>query len=289
MSYSAEISRTHPALFGFLIDESYSMEEELDGGAGTTKSKICADYLNAFFNTLLLRNIDGESVKNRFEIFAIGYGGNGETRSALPSVSMDDMPINLEKLQKISIQEIKEKKIIKREPDGAGGILEKEETVEVSQPKWLEATHNGTTPMGLAFRNALQITEDWVSSHRDSFPPIIINITDGMYNDEDPEPIAENLKILSTDDGEVLVFNIHLTADTKTKAVLFPDDSYLDDIPDEDYAFLFRMSSYLTENMIKYAKSRDRPISQSAKGFAFNADFAGFVDFLDIGTRPAVD
>ena len=34
MSYSAEISRTHPALFGFLIDESYSMQEELDGGAG---------------------------------------------------------------------------------------------------------------------------------------------------------------------------------------------------------------------------------------------------------------
>ena len=68
MSYSAEISRTHPALFGFLIDESYSMEEEMDGAGGQTLSQICADYLNAFFNTLLLRNIDGESIKNRFEI-----------------------------------------------------------------------------------------------------------------------------------------------------------------------------------------------------------------------------
>lgn len=289
MSYSAEISRTHPALFGFLIDESYSMEEEMDGGAGITMSQICADYLNAFFNTLLLRNIDGESIKNRFEIFAIGYGGGNETRSALPSVNMDDMPITLEKLQKISIPDKKEKKIIKREPDGAGGILEREDTVMIEQPKWIEATHNGNTPMGLAFRNAFKITENWVSSHKDCFPPIIINITDGMYNDEDPEPIAENLKMLSTDDGEVLVFNIHITKDATTNSVLFPDDSYLDNVPDETSALLFRMSSYLTENMIKYALNKDKQISQSAKGFAYNADFSSFVDFLDIGTRPAAD
>ena len=289
MSYSAEISRTHPALFGFLIDESYSMEEEMDGAGGQTLSQICADYLNAFFNTLLLRNIDGESIKNGFEIFAIGYGGSNETRSALPSVNVSDMPINLEKLQKISISEKREKKIIKKEPDGAGGIIEREDTVSVEQPKWIEATHNGNTPMGLAFREALQITENWVSSHSESFPPIIINITDGMYNDEDPEPIAENLKMLSTADGEVLVFNIHITHNAGTNSVLFPDDSYLDNVPDETSELLYRMSSYLTENMIKYALSRDKQISQSAKGFAYNADFSSFVDFLDIGTRPAQD
>ena len=286
MTHTAEISRTHPLLFGFLIDQSSSMGGEMAGSAGMLKSQICADYLNAFFNTLLLRNIDGATIKNRFEIFAIGYGGNNQIQSALPNIDVNNMPINLEKLQTISKVSSRERKIMRREPDGTGGIIEKEglESVDINQ--WIEPIADGVTPMGLAFRNAYSITQNWISSHSDCFPPIIINITDGDSTDEDPEPIAENLKMLKTDDGDVLVFNISITH-LPGKPVLFPDNSYLDSNPDAKSVMLYRMSSNLTENMIKYAASRDIPISQSSKGFAFNADFAKFVDFLDIGTRPA--
>ena len=287
MTYSAEISTTHPALFGFLIDQSGSMGHIMAGAGDMTKGQICADYLNEFFNSLILRNIDGQNIKNRFEIFAIGYGGINEMHSALPDVNIDDMPISLEKLQSIAQLKPKLKSIVKRIPDGAGGTIEEQSEVEIKKNEWIVPTYTGQTPMGRAFRDAYAITKNWVSSHSDSYPPIIINITDGGWTDENPEPIAENLKLLKTDDGQVLVFNISITKENK-KPILFPDNTFLDKKHDDDSVLLFRMSSNLTDSMINYARNMDIPIGLSAKGFVYNANFENFINFLDIGTRPAM-
>ena len=143
--------------------------------------------------------------------------------------------------------------------------------------------------MEAAFRNAFHIISDWVSNHPNSYPPILINITDGVHNEgEDPEPIAADLRTLATGDGNALVFNVYLASeDTQGQSVLFPDrDTYVPNDPFEQK--LLNMSSNLVDKMIEYARAkRDKPMSKNAAGFACNANFSDFIDFLDIGTRPA--
>lgn len=57
--------------------------------------------------------------------------------------------------------------------------------VEVEKKQWLEARHAGSqTRMDKAFRHAEGLLNDWLARHQteDCYPPIVINITDGGYN-----------------------------------------------------------------------------------------------------------
>lgn len=286
MPYTAEISRNNPGLIGFLIDQSGSMDDKM-AGTNDPKAVMCSRYIDAFFNRLLTKNTSGENILNRFEIFAIGYGGMGkDVSSALNGIELGEMPISLQKLQQSSVMETRKKIIKKKVPDGADGFIETNEEVEVSVPKWIESIADGWTPMNEAFTEAYNIVVNWVEEHKTSYPPIIINITDGMFNTEDPEEVSVKLRELDTEDGKVLLFNIHISDNDDDEPISFPNRTSFS--PPDDFAEkLFRMSSPLVDAMIEYGMKKDKPISQGAVGFAYNADFSDFIDFLDIGTRPA--
>ena len=110
----------------------------------------------------------------------------------------------------------------------------------------------------------------------------MINITDGMATDGLFEPEALNLWRLASQDGKVLLFNIHVSARGEPP-ILFPgDDLQLSD----DYARrLFSVSSPLPEAMLRQAQVLEASLEEGARGFAFNADLSAVVSFLDIGTR----
>ena len=67
-------------------------------------------------------------------------------------------------------------------PDGAGGIVEQ----SVRIPVWFEPVADGGTPMCQAAGEAKRIIEGWIAEHPDSFPPIVIHITDGESTDGNP-------------------------------------------------------------------------------------------------------
>ena len=48
---------------------------------------------------------------------------------------------------------------------------------------------------------------------------------------------------------------------------------------------MFRMSSSLPPSMLRQAQILEMSVSAGAVGFAFNADLASVITFLDIGTR----
>lgn len=286
MTYSAEISRSQPALLGFLIDQSASMEDNM-AGTSFPKCEMVAQYLDAFFQKLMLKNVEGNTVKNRFDIFALGYNGMDGVYSVLNGIDHEQFPVNLERLQGSSQLATRKKKSIKREPDGAGGIIETPVEEEIKVPQWINPVAKGGTPMNEAFIQAHHITSNWILQHAKSYPPIIINITDGMFNTEDPEPVSRQLRELVTDDGNVLFFNVHISEDGQITPVSFPDRNSFN--PENELASkLFMMSSNLVESMIKYAQSKDKSVSPGAVGFSYNADFGSFIEFLDIGTRPAM-
>ena len=75
MPHSAEISRSNPPAFLFLIDQSGSMSDKLPS-TGKSKAEQVADVLNRTLAVLITRCTKAEGTRNYFEIGVIGYGGS---------------------------------------------------------------------------------------------------------------------------------------------------------------------------------------------------------------------
>jgi hypothetical protein len=164
------------------------------------------------------------------------------------------------------------------------------ETVTVS--RWIKPVAEESTPMNGALRLAHAVLDEWISRNPDSYPPVIINITDGMANDVDSEVellgTARRLTALKTSDGNALLINCHIAGGDEAP-VVFPETAA--DLPADPYArLLFEMSSELPGRhraVICELFDRDLGIA-SMRGVAFNADAGALVRLLDIGTRQAI-
>ncbi|MBO0840923.1 MAG: hypothetical protein J2O49_08910, partial [Sciscionella sp.] len=166
----------------------------------------------------------------------------------------------------------------RRVPDGAGGVVE----VTQQMPVWVDPTADGATPMVGAFTQAEPVVAAWCAAHPTSFPPIVINVTDGASTDGDPSQIAARIRDLRTDDGAALVFNLHLSG-LVGQPVVFPDSAVA--LPAHNAHTLFEMSSELPAAMLEAAASLGYPVQTGSRGFLYNAEPAVVIDFLDIGTR----
>jgi hypothetical protein len=266
MSYTAEISRVNPTCFLFLVDQSGSMGEPFGSESGKTKAQGVADAINRLFHTLVSRCAKGTYVLDRYHIGAIGYGGEIVSGSLLPVSAIAKSPIRIEER-------------VKKVEDPATKLVEEH---RVSVPIWFEPEAKGKTYMCAALQTAHEIVQGFVREHPGCFPPIVINITDGKPTDGDPRPRATALREIESQDGNTLLFNVHISA-CGEKPILFPSSET--SLPDNHARLLFRMSSLLPPSMLRQAQSLDRSVAPGAVGFAFNADLASVIAFLDIGTR----
>lgn len=271
MSYSAEINREQPGLFVFLVDQSKSMEDKWGIDTNKSLSEGTADALNKLLHDLIIRSTKADGVRAYFDVALIGYGGM--VNSALSNFSLDELPTSLDKIANTRME-----KRMQKVEDGAGGVVE----VEVKIPVWVDPVANGPTHMCGALNTVVDILEAWIPGHQTSFPPIVVNITDGKPTDGNPESIADKIRKISTNDGNVLLFNIHLSS-SRAASLLYPSSE--DQVHDDFGKSLFRMSSVLPEIMIEQASGENYPIDNTARGFAFNADLVTLITFLDIGTR----
>ena len=178
--------------------------------------------------------------------------------------------------QVVDLAEVEERQV--RESDGAGGLVE----VTRKVPVWFRPAAEYGTPMCEALAIASRSLLTWTDNHPDSFPPIVINISDGAATDGDPEPQALEIMNLATNDGNALLFNVHLS-ETAATPIQYPDGE--DGLPDDLAKRLFRMSSVLPEPSRELAASMDLQVSEHSRGFVFNANLESLVQFLDIGTR----
>jgi hypothetical protein len=277
MPYTAEISRTNKSCILFMVDQSYSMSESFGGNAGKIKSEKTADALNKLLYELTIACTKDQSglPRDYYEIGAIGYGDKvGSVLNGKLS-GKELIPIS-EIAQNPAMVEERTRKV----DDGAGGLVDE----KIKLPVWLTPVADGGTPMCHVFDLAYSILSSWVKKNSNSFPPIVINITDGEATDGDPMPKAEKLKNLSTNDGNVLVYNLHLSSDPSAP-VLFPSES--SSLPPDPYALqLFEMSSNLPPHTREVASMEGYSLGNGAKGFVFNADIIAVIKFLNIGTRP---
>jgi hypothetical protein len=146
----------------------------------------------------------------------------------------------------------------------------------------VEPTSNGQTPMCATIKRACMMLAGFLVDHPDSFPPMVINITDGKPNDGNPESDAARLRQLSSTDGNVLLFNLHLSEKLGDRIEFPSEESRL---PDPFAKLLFRMSSPLPPPLWGAASEAGLVVSPATRGFVFNGDLDSIVRALDIGTR----
>lgn len=277
MAYTAEISRNNPSCFLFIIDQSGSMSDKY-ASIGKPKSEALADVINRMLQQLVIKCAKSEGVRDYYHVGVIGYGANGvgaafsgslTGRKLVPISGIANNPARIEeRTKKVS--------------DGAGGLID----TTVKFPIWFDPIANGGTPMTEAFRQANTIISGWLSENPHSFPPVVIHITDGESTDGNPTDEMQKLTSQASNDGNVILFNLHTNA-RSAYPLSFPGPEI--QLPDQYSEMLFNGASNLPGFMRNVAAQEfGLNLSDGAKAFVLNGDIDLIITAIEIGTRPSL-
>lgn len=276
MAYSAEISRQNPSCFLFVIDQSGSMGDNFSNPP-KHKAQGVSDAINKLLSNLVIKCAKSEGVRDYYYVGVLGYG-----KDIGPAFSGAIAGKDLVSINEIANNPARIEERVKKVDDGAGGLVDQ----TIKFPIWFDPTANGGTPMTQAFQQAYQIIDIWIKQHPDCFPPTVIHITDGESTDGNPTNEMQNLTNLASSDGNVLLFNLHLSDNPNARTVEFP--SNIEVLPDQYSEMLFKAASKLTPFMVDIAKKEyNLNVSENSKGFVLNGDLALIITALEIGTRPS--
>lgn len=273
--YHSQITRAHKGAFLILLDQSGSMAEEAPfEGHTTTKAEALCDVLNGLLEEIINHCHREGFVGDYFDIGIIGYSGT-EARNLLGKGFVSVTKIN-------TIDTPVKHQILSRTlPSG-----ESFQTI-VERRCWIAPVAKGRTPMGEALGMATHMCRSWCKNHPESFPPIVINISDGEATDAPAEEIirlADKLKACHTNDGNTLLINILLATEGSTRLphICFPSES--EPVATNRHArLLYNISSTLPElfnqEIIDF-RGGEAPF----RGMCVNASVSELVSLLAIGT-----
>lgn len=280
-AYTAQITRNTPTAFIFLIDQSVSMQKYTTlYGEEMPMAEAVARIVNHQLNELVLRCVKGSETRDYYDIAIIGYGEN----------AYSGWKGELEGRDFVKPSELKEhpyKKITtKKETRTRKGV----KVVEVEEVQWIEAeATEGWTRVHHAFEKAKGLLDEWMEKHhdKDCYPPTIINITDGEFNGATKEYVlqqANELKSMFTNDGNIILFNIHISAN---KAVCVTCPASKDEVSFSSLATtMYEMSSLLP---MRYSDRiadlrKDGTPNNRYTAMSINADMSTLIQLMDIGT-----
>jgi hypothetical protein len=278
--YEQTFSRQSPGCIVMLLDRSESMGAEWRN-SGMSLADGAARAINRILFDLCVKSTKevGGGVRDYFHVLVLGYGalaltggegvesafGGGLTgRGITPLSELASAPLD-----------------IREEPTVDAS------TVKTRMPVWVEPVSGYRTPMCEAIAVAGAHIFEWIDDHPYSFPPIVINITDGLvtdspYDGADLDEWARRLRTMETADGPTLLFNVFLSSEGEP--AFFPTIGHA--FPDPGPQ-LFEMSSVLPDPMVRNAQGAGVVVQRGARAMCFNADLEALVKFLEIGTRAA--
>ena len=278
--YTAQITRNTPTAFIFLVDQSVSMKRITTlNGEQMSLAEAVARIVNNQINELVYRCIKTTEVRHYYDIAIIGYGhevysGWNGTLAGRDFVSPEELKNNPFK-----------KIIVKEEKRTRKGTM----TKEIEKVQWLDARCDGHwTHVHQAFDKAKALLDQWMLEHheKDCYPPTIINITDGQFNHATREQIvqqANELKAMFTNDGNVLLWNIHITPNN-LEQVMLPIGK--EELKGDKYSeLLYDMSSLLpTRYNQAISDIRGDAVDTRHMAMATNTDMSTLIQLMDIGT-----
>ena len=283
--YSARITRSNPSAFIFLIDQSGSMQEQVTfNGSVMTKAEAVALVTNMLISETINRSRREEGVRDYFHLALLGYSDNEVyTLVKLPAGASFLSVSQLAGLDVPQRRYTRERLL----PSGESILTSTE------QKFWVEPRAVSNTPMYAALNQAYDLARKWCSAtaNRSGYPPIIFNITDGEASDAEEEKlldVAQRIRSLSTEDGNVLLINIHICPDgsgnTDGAQVIFPSSE--EELGDARHAgLLYRLSSPMPES---YQENIVRVKGPGAvapfRGMSYNCSMADLLTMIDIGS-----
>ena len=265
------------------IDEEHrsgSMAEEtrLDGMT-MTRAEAVACLINQLLDELLGRMRRADRVRDCLDIALLEYAGDG----VVPLLSPDGGFVPVAELLRRPV-EVRPRHVLRRLPSG------NQVAATIPQRQWIDAKASGNTPMRAAFDEAERLARRWCThpAHRNSFPPIVINITDGEASDctdDELRRVCTQIRRLGTDDGNVLLFNIHVSTDSTSPAMVFP-------MPDElaranPYArLLAECSSIMPEAFDEAVRDfKGAGAVPPFYGMGYNTSIIELLSIINIGSR----
>jgi hypothetical protein len=284
-TYTRDWGSSQPGCMIFLLDQSGSMGEkfgQMQAGRDRRKCDAVATILNGFLNELVTTNTlpkpDGTpDVRPRADISVLGYEGSTPAPALTGALVGKDF-VTLPELQ-VNPADIEMRK--RKDMDDTGVEIE----VQVPFPIWVRPKAGGGTPMCAALRQARELAERWAASHPNSYPPVIINVTDGAATDGDPTRIAQEITQVSTVDGQALLFNVHIT-NLPDQPVAYPVSE--NELPNDKYAkLLFSISSIIPESSRALLETLlGRPVPPGARGLIFNGDATSVRLMFNFASKP---
>ena len=279
--YTAQITRNTPTAFIFLVDQSVSMKRMTNlYGEQISLAEAVARIVNKQIYNLILRCVKMDEVRHYYDIAVIGYGH--EVYSGWNGTLAGRDFVSPEEIKKNPYKKI----IVREEVRTRKGTQIK----EIEKNQWIETKCDGHwTHVHKAFNRAKQLLEKWMVEHhdKDCYPPTIINITDGQFTDATREQLiqqANELKSMFTNDGNVLLWNIHITPNSLEQIILPVNKSELKG--DKYSELLYDMSSLLPE---RYNADIETKMNISAGNvrhvaMSVNVDTSRLMQLMDIGT-----
>lgn len=246
-----------------------------------SKIEIVELICNMMIDELVLRAVRGNKVRNYYDIAVLGYS-MGEVRSLLPGDSNGFIAID--RLIEMSPAP---KTIYIEQHDADSSTIK----APITLHEWIKPRAAGSTPMHEALAYVHTLVDEWCRNidNRYSFPPMVFHVTDGACSDANETAlldIAKRITDTHTEDGNTLLFNIHLSSDTEDDYnEMFPNaKSFATD--HRDRTILFQMSSVIPktlEPLVAYLlKLKHRG---PYRGVAFNTSPCDLLTILNIGTE----
>ena len=277
-SYSQSITREHRTAFLLLLDRSGSMRERvLFDGREVTKACAVAETANRFLFELTERARRSDGVRDYYDVAVLSYSGD-----AVESLLS-------ERMEFISVSELArrrtEQSVWSREhrlPDGRMAI------VTTTTPRHILPHAEGRTPMYEAMWEAYELLRRWCAEPRNaaSFPPVVLNITDGEFSDcgdEELADISHSIRSLGTDDGNVLLLNIHIASGSGAP-MIFPTEA---DIPSagRNAEIMARCSSRMPASFEPLISQYRGPSARPPFiGMSYNAPITEVLNIISIGS-----
>ena len=160
-------------------------------------------------------------------------------------------------------------------------------TSKEKKKAWISPLAEYRTPMNHALTLAAELLESWIVQYsgKDVYPPIVFNITDGELTDATEKEVlntTKRIKQLRTIDGNVLLFNMHISAKNH-ESVIFPTKK--SELPDDKNAhLLFDMSSDLPDIYNRDIATLKNTDLMTFTGMSYNSSLSQLVSMMNIGT-----
>lgn len=274
---NSDITRQNPSCFLFVIDQSSSMAQKFgDRAENQSKADGVALALNNLLRNLIITCSKADGIRNYFDVGIIGYGatvGSAWTGGLAGQelVPIRDVAHNFARMT--------EKVVVLPSAVPADASQQ-----AVPMPVWVDPVAKGSTLMCQALRHAHSLLQQWLYRNPSSSPPVVVHITDGEATDGDPAPLMAALTELGTVNGQVILFNVHLSSSRDAAPTSFPDTA--EGLPNVFAKTLYERASVLTPYMRTVAWNHGTMVSEEARAFVLNADPSLLVLALEIGTRP---